>query len=89
MADNEGSVSSDSSTMSSTGGSEGAGYIRRQRYTQEQLRVLMRSFRRNPRPCHAVKERLADRLGTTYKRINIWFQNQRARERRERRGREQ
>lgn len=84
MADNEEAPSSDSSTMSSTGGSE-AGYIRRRRYTQEELRVLMRSFRRNPKPCHAVKERLAERLGTTYKRINIWFQNQRARERRQRR----
>lgn len=83
MADNEGAVSSDSSTMSS-GGNE-TGYIRRRRYTQEELRVLMRSFRGNPKPCHAVKERLAERLGTTYKRINIWFQNQRARERRGRR----
>ena len=84
MTDNGGSISSNSSTMSSAGSSEG-GYIHRRRYTEQELRVLMRSFRRNPKPSRAVKERLAEQLGTTFKRINIWFQNQRAREKRQRR----
>ncbi|KAI7881956.1 hypothetical protein K492DRAFT_193862 [Lichtheimia hyalospora FSU 10163] len=60
MADN-GSISSNSSIMSSAGSSEG-GYIHRRRYTEQELRVLMRSFRRNPRPSRAVKERLAEQL---------------------------
>lgn len=88
MSDNEAIVSSDSSTMSSAAASE-EGYIRRRRYTEQELEVLMQSFRQNPKPSRAVKERLADQLGTTYKRINIWFQNQRARVKRERRDHEE
>ncbi|KAI9322613.1 Homeodomain-like protein [Dichotomocladium elegans] len=53
-------------------------YIRRERYTEDQLRILNEAFSRDPRPSREEKEQLADELCTNYRRIQIWFQNKRA-----------
>ncbi|XP_053404962.1 paired mesoderm homeobox protein 2A-like [Mercenaria mercenaria] len=47
-------------------------------FTQEQLKTMERAFRKAPYPDVTVRERLAKTLGLNESRIQIWFQNRRA-----------
>ncbi|XP_029780278.1 double homeobox protein A [Suricata suricatta] len=51
----------------------------RTKFTQDQLKVLIKAFDKNPYPGYATKEKLALEVNTEESRIQIWFQNRRAR----------
>ena len=55
---------------------------KRQRSSPSQLGILEEHFLLNPTPSHAVRVELALRLNMTPRRIQIWFQNKRAKVRR-------
>lgn len=52
----------------------------RQRFTADETRTLEEMFRRTNRPSSEAKQKLAIRFDTTTQRIQIWFQNRRAKE---------
>lgn len=54
-------------------------YNRRERFSMFQLNVLCRLFEDNSNPPMNIRNAVADRLGIPLDRINVWFQNQRAR----------
>lgn len=56
---------------------------RRRRLLPEESDLLNRVFEANQRPNSSVRERLASRLGMTSRGIQIWFQNRRAKVRRD------
>lgn len=62
---------------------DGVEYHRRVRFTTEQLLTLEEVYKRTEKPPRQIKEQLARDFSTTYKRIQVWFQNRRARQRRE------
>lgn len=47
-------------------------------FTQDQLKAMEKAFRKAPYPDVTVRERLAKTLGLNESRIQIWFQNRRA-----------
>eukprot|EP01088_Endostelium_zonatum_P006790 TRINITY_DN18931_c0_g1_i1.p1 TRINITY_DN18931_c0_g1~~TRINITY_DN18931_c0_g1_i1.p1 ORF type:complete len:356 (-),score=88.11 TRINITY_DN18931_c0_g1_i1:126-1193(-) len=53
---------------------------RRERVTTEQKHILERAFLDDQLPSKKTKERLAQKLGISVKRIQTWFQNRRAKE---------
>ncbi|XP_055409760.1 double homeobox protein A isoform X1 [Bubalus kerabau] len=48
-------------------------------FTEEQLKILIQAFSQNPYPGYTAKQRLAMEINTEESRIQIWFQNRRAR----------
>lgn len=56
---------------------------KRRRLTPVETRTLMAVFQTNPRPNSMVRARLAQDLGISVRTIQIWFQNRRAKLRRE------
>ncbi|KAK4515990.1 uncharacterized protein ATC70_010951 [Mucor velutinosus] len=54
----------------------------RQRFTADETTALEQVYRRNKRPSNEIKQRLARRFNTSMSRIQIWFQNRRAKEKR-------
>ncbi|GAN02288.1 hypothetical protein MAM1_0020c01731 [Mucor ambiguus] len=52
----------------------------RQRFTTDETAGLEQVYRRNKRPSNEIKQRLARRFSTSVSRIQIWFQNRRAKE---------
>jgi len=60
---------------SSTSGESAGG---RKRVTTEQLAILERAFECGMIPDQETRRRLAERLGFTERRVQIWFQNRRA-----------
>ncbi|WAQ93618.1 DUXA-like protein, partial [Mya arenaria] len=54
-------------------------YNRRERFSMFQLHVLCRLFEENPNPAMNVRNAVAERLNIPLDRVNVWFQNQRAR----------
>ncbi|XP_059944481.1 double homeobox protein A-like [Mesoplodon densirostris] len=54
---------------------------RRTKFTEEQLKILINAFNKKPYPGYAFKQRLALEVNTEESRIQIWFQNRRARHR--------
>ncbi|XP_040109695.1 double homeobox protein A [Oryx dammah] len=48
-------------------------------FTEEQLKILVQAFSQNPYPGYTAKQRLAVEINTEESRIQIWFQNRRAR----------
>ncbi|XP_045169281.2 uncharacterized protein LOC123532013 [Mercenaria mercenaria] len=54
-------------------------YNRRERFTMFQLNVLCRLFEENSNPPMNIRNSVATRLGIPLDRVNVWFQNQRAR----------
>jgi hypothetical protein len=52
---------------------------KRRRVGKDQTGILDLMFKVEPMPSQATKKRLADGLGMTYKQVQIWFQNKRAR----------
>eukprot|EP01088_Endostelium_zonatum_P021119 TRINITY_DN8133_c0_g1_i1.p1 TRINITY_DN8133_c0_g1~~TRINITY_DN8133_c0_g1_i1.p1 ORF type:complete len:295 (-),score=53.51 TRINITY_DN8133_c0_g1_i1:6-890(-) len=53
---------------------------RRERATSEQKTILEAAFADDQLPSKKTKERLAQKLGISVKRVQIWFQNRRAKE---------
>ncbi|XP_063509404.1 double homeobox protein A-like [Pongo pygmaeus] len=51
----------------------------RTKFTEEQLKILIDTFNQKPYPGYATKQKLALEINTEESRIQIWFQNQRAR----------
>lgn len=56
-----------------------AGDVKRRRVGKDQTGILDLMFKVEPMPTQVTKKRLADGLGMTYKQVQIWFQNKRAR----------
>jgi len=54
-------------------------YNRRERFSMFQLNVLCRVFEETPNPSMNVRNAIATRLNIPLDRVNVWFQNQRAR----------
>ncbi|KAG2236622.1 hypothetical protein INT48_000177 [Thamnidium elegans] len=52
----------------------------RQRFSSEETGILERAFKESPRPTAEMKKDLAVQFGTVPGRIQIWFQNRRAKE---------
>lgn len=52
----------------------------RQRFTAEETRILEDLFKSTIRPTAEAKQSLARQFGTSTQRIQIWFQNRRAKE---------
>ncbi|KAG5201241.1 hypothetical protein JEQ12_005775 [Ovis aries] len=48
-------------------------------FTEEQLEILVQAFSQNPYPGYTAKQRLAVEINAEESRIQIWFQNRRAR----------
>ncbi|XP_051691274.1 double homeobox protein A [Oryctolagus cuniculus] len=53
----------------------------RTRFTEEQLKILINAFNQKPYPGYATKQKLASEINTEESRIQVWFQNRRARHR--------
>ncbi|XP_066230820.1 double homeobox protein A [Saccopteryx leptura] len=51
----------------------------RTKFTEDQLKVLIQAFDQNPYPGYAIKQKLALEMNIEESRIQIWFQNRRAR----------
>ena len=51
---------------------------RRQRITKEQQEILEEVFDNTAKPSSEIRQNLAQRLGMTPRRVQIWFQNKRA-----------
>ncbi len=73
----------DDSSDSGTKDSQASGRKKkRHRTTPEQLRTLEETYEREKMPNQELRERLAKKLGMTPRRVQIWFQNKRAKEKR-------
>eukprot|EP01122_Echinamoeba_exundans_P009192 TRINITY_DN3188_c0_g1_i2.p1 TRINITY_DN3188_c0_g1~~TRINITY_DN3188_c0_g1_i2.p1 ORF type:complete len:470 (-),score=66.54 TRINITY_DN3188_c0_g1_i2:291-1700(-) len=57
---------------------------RRHRTTPEQLRILESAYRHERMPSLELREKLAQQLNMTPRRVQIWFQNKRAKDKRAR-----
>lgn len=55
---------------------------KRHRTTPEQLRVLEETYEKEKMPNQELREKLAKKLGMTPRRVQIWFQNKRAKDKR-------
>jgi len=55
---------------------------KRIRTTPDQLRLLEKTYEREKIPSQGLREELAVKLGMTPRRVQVWFQNKRAKERR-------
>ncbi|MDP2439511.1 MAG: homeobox domain-containing protein [archaeon] len=55
---------------------------KRQRSSPAQLNILEEQFLINPMPSHMARVELALRLNMTPRRVQVWFQNKRAKVRR-------
>jgi len=55
---------------------------KRQRTTPEQLRILEEVYTKEKMPNQSLRENLGKQLGMTSRRVQIWFQNKRAKEKR-------
>ena len=51
--------------------------------SDEQLSILKQHYSKNPRPKREELERISDQIGHPFKVVKVWFQNSRARDRRE------
>jgi hypothetical protein len=54
--------------------------MKRKRINQTQLNLLEAAYVDDPMPSRRTKEKLAAQLGLPIKRIQIWFQNRRAKQ---------
>ncbi|XP_020953240.1 double homeobox protein A [Sus scrofa] len=52
---------------------------RRTKFTEEQLKILINAFNQKPYPSSAARRQLALKVNTEESRIQMWFQNRRAR----------
>jgi hypothetical protein len=72
--------SSESSSSSDSFGDYGTPIRSRQRFTTEETRILEEVYQKANRPSSDTKQRLAAEFDTTPQRIQIWYQNRRAKE---------
>lgn len=56
---------------------------RRRRLTSQESRFLQEAFRKNPKPTSEARSKIAQALGMPIRAIQIWFQNRRAKSRRD------
>jgi hypothetical protein len=56
---------------------------KRKRITAEHMSLLEAIFDQNPLPPRKTKERIANELGLSVRRVQVWFQNRRAKKRRQ------
>jgi hypothetical protein len=81
--------SSSTTTSSSTGGegqqaaSASGSQSKRRRTDQAQYAILEEVFLKDPLPSRKTKEKLGAELGLSTRRVQVWFQNRRAKERRQ------
>lgn len=69
-----------SHTTSSSGDFPRLAVRPRQRFTAGETAALEQVYQRNKRPSNEIKQRLTRRFNTSVSRIQIWFQNRRAKE---------
>lgn len=74
------SSTDDSHATSSSGGLGQIPVRPRKRFTTEETTSLEQVYRRSKRPTSEIKQRLSRRFNTSMSRIQIWFQNRRAKE---------
>jgi len=72
----------DEMTVTQTNGHLKSDPKKRIRTTPEQLRVLEKTYERETNPSQSLREDIARKLGMTPRRVQVWFQNKRAKERR-------
>jgi hypothetical protein len=51
---------------------------KRRRTSPEELDILETTFKSDPMPNQALRQQLAQQLGMTPRRVQIWFQNKRS-----------
>lgn len=56
--------------------------LKRRRTTREQTRILENAFKQDPLPTKKFKESLAQQLSLSPMRVQVWFQNRRAKQKR-------
>ncbi|GAM20172.1 hypothetical protein SAMD00019534_033470 [Acytostelium subglobosum LB1] len=64
--------------LSASSSNVGAGKKKRQRTSPEQLSILEQIFETDKMPSQQIRIRLANQLGMSSRRVQIWFQNKRA-----------
>ncbi|KAI8883216.1 hypothetical protein K501DRAFT_133140, partial [Backusella circina FSU 941] len=52
----------------------------RQRFPRDQLKALESLYNSNKKPSYEDKRRISLKYGITIKRVQIWFQNRRAKD---------
>ncbi|KAJ1917930.1 hypothetical protein H4219_002923 [Mycoemilia scoparia] len=80
-----------SSMFSSHSGSGDNGYLnggcppikKRKRLSPDQTQTLIQLFEQVPKPCSELRVRLGKQLGMTAREVQVWFQNRRAKLKRE------
>ncbi|PRP83867.1 retinal homeobox protein Rx-like [Planoprotostelium fungivorum] len=55
------------------------GYVKRTNFTRSQKEEMMKMYQRTPYPSLRERELLALKMNTTARKVQIWFQNKRAR----------
>ncbi|KAG2194283.1 hypothetical protein INT46_000051 [Mucor plumbeus] len=78
--DSDDSLSEQSNTTSSSGGFGHIPIRSRRRFTSDETDALEQAYQHTKRPKQEVKQRFARDFDTTVPRIQIWFQNRRAKE---------
>lgn len=78
--DNNESSSDQSNATSSSGGFGRIPIRSRRRFTLDETEALEQAYKQTKRPTQEVKQRFAHNFDTTVPRIQIWFQNRRAKE---------
>jgi LIM homeobox transcription factor 1 len=58
-------------------------FQRRKRFTAEQTEFLQTIFQRNPMPDSQTRRWMAEQLNVSPKTVQIWFQNKRAKQKKE------
>ncbi len=58
-------------------------FQRRKRFTPQQTEFLLAIFQRNPMPDSSTRRWMAEELNLPYKTIQTWFQNKRAKQKKE------
>ncbi|KAI7908349.1 indole-3-glycerol phosphate synthase-domain-containing protein [Cokeromyces recurvatus] len=56
----------------------------RQRFTQREIDILEKVYKEHKRPSNEIKHELMNACNTTLERIQVWYQNRRAKERKSR-----
>lgn len=78
--DNDESSSGQSNATSSSGGFWRIPIRSRRRFTLDETEALEQAYKQSKRPSQEVKQRFARNFDTNVPRIQIWFQNRRAKE---------
>lgn len=80
--DTECNLTNINTSMNSSSGDERKVRVRTL-ISDEQLSILKAHYNKNPRPKREELERISEQIGHPFKVVKVWFQNSRARDRRE------